>query len=188
MVHLALYAPAEPRAPRTLRLPGGYLAGSLDGAANAGLFLGGSTYPWLSAQILGLLGLSALALALWVWSQNRVQHPLFDLSVLRVRSFSLASAATFFYGPAFLGAVAFLPLYLQVVKGVSASASGVTVLPLTLGVVLGATGSGVLSGRLGRFKPLLLLGTGWLLAVFLTLHFLIKVDTPSGWRCCFSSC
>ncbi|RIH76591.1 Multidrug resistance protein 3 [Meiothermus taiwanensis] len=139
---------------------------------------GGSTYPWLSAQILGLLGLSALALALWVWSQNRVQHPLFDLSVLRVRSFSLASAATFFYGPAFLGAVAFLPLYLQVVKGVSASASGVTVLPLTLGVVLGATGSGVLSGRLGRFKPLLLLGTGWLLAVFLTLHFLIKVDTP----------
>ncbi|GIW29232.1 MAG: hypothetical protein KatS3mg070_2595 [Meiothermus sp.] len=139
---------------------------------------GGSTYPWLSAQILGLLGLSALALVLWVWSQNRVQHPLFDLSILRVRSFSLASAATFFYGPAFLGAVAFLPLYLQVVKGVSASASGVTVLPLTLGVVLGATGSGVLSGRLGRFKPLLLLGTGWLLAIFLTLHFLIKVDTP----------
>ncbi|MCL6531147.1 DHA2 family efflux MFS transporter permease subunit [Meiothermus ruber] len=139
---------------------------------------GGSTYPWLSAQILGLLGLSALALVLWVWSQNRVQHPLFDLSILRVRSFSLASAATFFYGPAFLGAVAFLPLYLQVVKGVSASASGVTVLPLTLGVVLGATGSGLLSGRLGRFKPLLLLGTGWLLAIFLTLHFLIKVDTP----------
>ncbi len=139
---------------------------------------GGSTYPWLSAQILGLLGVSVLALVLWVWSQNRAQHPLFDLSILRVRSFSLASAATFFYGPAFLGAVAFLPLYLQVVKGVSASASGVTVLPLTLGVVLGATGSGVLSGRLGRFKPLLLLGTGWLLAIFLTLHFLIKVDTP----------
>nr|WP_308446027.1 MDR family MFS transporter [Meiothermus sp.] len=139
---------------------------------------GGSSYAWLSPQIIGLLAFSAGALVLWVWSQNREEHPLFDLSVLRVRSFSLASAATFFYGPAFLGAVAFLPLYLQVVKGVSASASGVTVLPLTLGVVLGATGSGVLSGRLGRFKPLLLLGTGWLLAIFLTLHFLISLDTP----------
>ncbi|RIH89673.1 MDR family MFS transporter [Calidithermus roseus] len=139
---------------------------------------GGSTYPWLSAPILGLFALSALALALWVWSQNREPHPLFDLSVLRIRSFSLASAATFFYGPAFLGAVAFLPLYLQVVKGVSASASGVTVLPLTLGVVLGASGSGVLSGRLGRFKPLLLAGTLWLLLIFTVLHFVLSVDTP----------
>ncbi|MCS7069509.1 MAG: MFS transporter, partial [Meiothermus sp.] len=139
---------------------------------------GGSTYPWLSAPVLGLFGLAVVALALWVWSQNREPHPLFDLSVLRIRSFSLASAATFFYGPAFLGAVAFLPLYLQVVKGVSASASGVTVLPLTLGVVLGASGSGVLSGRLGRFKPLLLVGTFWLLLVFTLLHFVLSVNTP----------
>jgi len=139
---------------------------------------GGSTYPWLSAPILGLFVLSALSLVLWVWSQNRQPHPLFDLSLLRVRTFSLASAATFFFGPAFLGAVAFLPLYLQVVKGVSASASGVTVLPLTLGVVLGASSSGVLSGRMGRFKPLLLVGTLWLLATFLTLHFLLSVETP----------
>lgn len=139
---------------------------------------GGSTYPWLSLQVMGLLAFSALALVLWIWLQNREQYPLFDLSILQVRSFSLASAATFFYGPAFLGAVAFLPLYLQVVKGVSASASGVTVLPLTVGVVLGATTSGILSGRLGRFKPLLLLGTAWLLAIFITLHFLIRVDTP----------
>lgn len=139
---------------------------------------GGSTYPWLSAPIVGLFVLSALALALWVWSQNREPHPLFDLSVLRVRSFSLASAATFFYGPAFLGAVAFLPLYLQVVKGVSASASGLTVLPLTLGVVLGAGGSGALSGRLGRFKPLLLVGTVWMLLMFIVLHFVLSVDTP----------
>ncbi|MCX7739907.1 MAG: MFS transporter, partial [Meiothermus sp.] len=139
---------------------------------------GGSTYPWLSAPILGLFVLSALSLALWVWSQNCQPNPLFDLSLLRVRTFSLASAATFFFGPAFLGAVAFLPLYLQVVKGVSASASGLTVLPLTLGVVLGASTSGLLSGRMGRFKPLLLLGTIWLLATFLALHFLLSVETP----------
>lgn len=139
---------------------------------------GGSTYPWGSPRILGLFALSAVALALWVWSQSREKHPLFDLSILKIPTFTIASVATFFYGPAFLGAVAFLPLYLQVVKGVSASASGVTVLPLTVGVVLGATGSGILSGRLGRYKPLLLIGTLWLLAVFLTLHFVLSVNTP----------
>lgn len=139
---------------------------------------GGSTYAWSSPRILGLLALSAGGLALWVWSQARVNHPLFDLSVFRVRTFTLASVAGFFYGPAFLGAVAFLPLYLQVVKGVSASASGVTVLPLTLGVIIGAVGSGVLSSRMGRFKPILVVGTLWLLAVFLVLHFVLSVDTP----------
>lgn len=139
---------------------------------------GGSAYAWDSPRILGLFALSAVGLALWVWSQAREKHPLFDLSVFRVRSFTLASVAGFFYGPAFLGAVAFLPLYLQVVKGVSASASGVTVLPLTLGVILGAMGSGILSSRLGRFKPILVAGTLWLLAVFVVLHFVLSVDTP----------
>lgn len=139
---------------------------------------GGSTYPWGSPRILGLFALSAVGLVLWVWSQSRVHQPLFDLSVFRVRSFTLASVAGFFYGPAFLGAVAFLPLYLQVVKGVSASASGVTVLPLTLGVIVGAVGSGVLSSRIGRFKPILVVGTLWLLAVFVVLHFVLSVDTP----------
>lgn len=69
--------------------------------------------------------------------------------------------------------MAFLPLYLQVVKGVSASQSGVTVLPLTLGVVVGSMGGGQLLARTGRYKPLLL-GS----ALFLALHFLLGVGTP----------
>jgi len=139
---------------------------------------GGSTYAWTSPRILFLFAVSAVGLALWIWSQLREPHPLLDLSIFRIRTFSLASIATFFYGPAFLGAVAFLPLYLQVVKGVSASASGVTILPLTLGVVVGATGSGILSGRLGRYKTLLIVGSVWLVGIFLLLHFLLQVDTP----------
>lgn len=138
----------------------------------------GSAYAWDSPRILALFAGSAVGLGLWIWSQLREPHPLLDLRIFRVRTFSLASVATFFYGPAFLGAVAFLPLYLQVVKGVSASASGVTVLPLTLGVVLGATGSGILSGRLGRYKTLLIAGSVWLVLIFLLLHFLLRVDTP----------
>lgn len=139
---------------------------------------GGSTYAWNSPRILFLFALTAVVLGLWIWSQLKEKHPLFDLSVLRIRSFSFAALAGFFFGPAFLGAVAFLPLYLQVVKGVSASASGVTVLPLTIGVIVGAMGSGILSGRMGRYKPLLVIGTVWLLAIFLILHFVLAIETP----------
>ena len=139
---------------------------------------GGSTYAWNSPRIIFLFALSAVGLALWIWSQTRIKHPLFDLSVLRIRTFTLSSVAGFFFGPAFLGAVAFLPLYLQVVKGVSASASGVTVLPLTAGVIIGAMGSGILSSRMGRYKPLLVGGAIWLLTVFLLLHFVLQVNTP----------
>lgn len=78
---------------------------------------GGSTYPWGSPVILGLLGSALVGLGAWVALERRLSHPLFDLSVFQRRTFSLSAAAAFFYGPAFLGAVAFLPLYLQMVKG-----------------------------------------------------------------------
>lgn len=139
---------------------------------------GGSTYPWGSPEILGLFALAALGLFLWVWAELRVKHPLFDLSVFRIPTFTYAALASFFYGPAFLGTVAFLPLYLQVVKGVSASQSGVTVLPLTLGVVLGSVGAGQAAARLGRYKALLLGSALFLLALFLVFHPVLRVDTP----------
>ncbi|GAA6754574.1 MDR family MFS transporter [Thermus thalpophilus] len=139
---------------------------------------GGSTYPWASPVILGLLAGALLGLSAWVYAELKVAHPLFDLSVFRIPTFSLSALAAFFFGPAFLGAVAFLPLYLQVVKGVSASQSGVTVLPLTLGVMAGSIGGGQLVARLGRYKALLLGSPLFLFVLFLTLHFVLAVDTP----------
>ena len=139
---------------------------------------GGSTYPWDSPRILGLFALAAAAFGLWVLVELRVPHPLFDLAVFRIPTFTYAALASFFYGPAFLGAVAFLPLYLQVVKGVSASQSGVTVLPLTFGVILGSVGGGQLAARHGRYKGLVLGSALFLLGIFLLFHFLLRVDTP----------
>ncbi|WP_243026969.1 MDR family MFS transporter [Thermus albus] len=141
---------------------------------------GGSTYPWGSPVILGLFIGAFLGLLLWAISQLRLPYPLLDLSAFRMRVFSLSALAAFFYGPAFLGAVAFLPLYLQVVKGVSASQSGVTVLPLVLGVMVGSLGAGQLLARFGRYKVLLIASATFILAMFLLLHFALTVETPLG--------
>lgn len=141
---------------------------------------GGSTYPWGSPVILGLFAFALLGLTLWIWAELRLPHPLFDLTVFRGRVFSLSAVAAFFYGPAFLGAVAFLPLYLQVVKGISAGQSGITVLPLTLGVVVGSLVGGQLLARLGRYKLLLVGSSTLMLSLFLLLYLLLRVETPLG--------
>lgn len=139
---------------------------------------GGSTYPWGSPRILGLLAFSLVGLIGWVWSQLRTPEPLFDLSILRFRTFSLAAGAMFFFGAAFLGALVFLPLYLIQVKGISASNAGLSLLPLSIGSILGATLGGQLAGRLGRYKPLLLASGIWFLGLVLLLHATLSVNTP----------
>ncbi len=138
----------------------------------------GSTYPWGSTRIISLFVFSAVALGVWIWTQLRTKDPLFDLSILRIRTFSLASIAMFFYGGAFLGAIIFLPLYLVQVKGISATNAGLSLLPLSFGVVVGAISSGQLASRIGRYKPILLVSGVWMLALFLFTHFTLAVETP----------
>ncbi len=139
---------------------------------------GGSTYPWTSPEILGLLALTALGLALFLWAERTNPEPLFDLTLLNHPVFRWASVALFFFGSAFLSAMLFLPLYLIQVKGISATSSGLTLTPLVLGVVVGSFTSGQLASRFGRYKPLMIAGNLWLIAGFLLMHQLIRVDTP----------
>lgn len=138
----------------------------------------GSTYPWADVHIWGLIATSIVVLMFWIRSQLRGSAPLFDLSILSIRTFSLSAGASFFFGGAFLGAIAFLPLYLQFVKGISATGSGLSLLPLSLGVVTGAISSGQIASRIGKYKPLLIGSGVWLALCYLYLHFALKVDTP----------
>ncbi len=139
---------------------------------------GGTTYAWTDPIELGLFALAALGLLIFVWVELRVPEPLFDLSLLKNPVFRYASAALFFFGAAFLSAMFFLPLYLIEVKGISATHSGLTLLPLTLGAILGSLGAGTLASRTGRYKAWMLAGNAWLLLNFLAMHRVIALDTP----------
>ncbi len=139
---------------------------------------GGTTYPWTSPTELGLFGLAGLGLVLFVWVETHVAEPLFDLSLFVNPIFRYASLALFFFGAAFLSAMFFLPLYLIQVKGISATSSGLTLMPLTLGAVFGSVAGGQLASRTGRYKPWMLIGNLWLLLNFLAMHYLIDLNTP----------
>ncbi|HXP20722.1 MAG TPA: MFS transporter [Streptosporangiaceae bacterium] len=129
---------------------------------------GGTEYRWTSPQIIGL-GVLAVGLGVGWWlSARRAAEPVLPLRLFQNRVFSVSSAIGFAAGFAMFGALAFLPLFLQVVRGVSPTISGVYLLPMVLGMLITSIGSGQLIARLGRYKVFPIAGTA-LLSVALWL-------------------
>jgi MFS family permease len=92
--------------------------------------------------------------------------------------FVVTSAVGFVVGLALFGAVTFLPLYLQVVKGHSPTASGLQLTPMMAGVLVSSIVSGQLISRFGRYKPFPIAGTA-LMSVAVALLSQLSVDTPT---------
>jgi EmrB/QacA subfamily drug resistance transporter len=129
---------------------------------------GGTTYPWGSPEIIGLFVASAVLLLAWWVSARRAAEPVLPLRLFRNSVFSVASAIGLAAGFAMFGALSFLPLFLQVVHGVSPTISGVYLLPMVLGMLATSIGSGQVIARTGRYKVFPIVGTA-LMAVSLFL-------------------
>jgi EmrB/QacA subfamily drug resistance transporter len=121
--------------------------------------LGGTTYPWWSGPMIVLLALSIALPVGFVLAERRAREPLVPLYLFQNRVFSVASAIGFVVGISLFGSVTYIPLYLQVVKGASPTASGLQLLPLMAGVLVASIGSGQLISRFGRYKVFPIVGT-----------------------------
>lgn len=145
-----------------------------------GLQLDKTAYPWSGAVTLALLVGGAAVTALFVFRSLRIPDPILAMSLFRNRVFSISNLAGFFMGAAFLSIVAFLPLFMVNVVGVSATGAGLSMVPLSLGVVLGSVVSGQIVSRHGHYRRLLLIGGAVLLVgVFLLSRMPVEV---SFWR------
>jgi EmrB/QacA subfamily drug resistance transporter len=120
---------------------------------------GGHSYPWASPQIVGLLAVTVLSLGAFMVVERRVPEPVLPLDLFGNRVFSLTNTAAFVVSMAFFGAITFLPLYLQLGLGVSATQSGMVMLPMMFGLILSSTIAGRLTTIWGRYKPLMLFGS-----------------------------
>jgi EmrB/QacA subfamily drug resistance transporter len=141
-------------------------------------------YGWGSPRILGLLLLSVLGLAGFIAVEARASHPILPLGLFRNRTFTRANFALLIVSVAFMGVVSFLPLYMQLGLGASPSDSGLSMLPLMLGLIVASTVSGQVVTRTGVFKPVLISGVCILMVgVFLLLQ--TRAGTPLwdvSWR------
>jgi EmrB/QacA subfamily drug resistance transporter len=139
---------------------------------------GGTTYAWSSPVIIGLFAASVVLLFGWYLSARRAPEAVLPLRLFRNRVFVIASAIGLAAGFAMFGALSYLPLFLQVVHGVSPTISGVYLLPMVLGLLLTSIGSGQLIARTGRYKVFPIVGTA-LLAVALFLLATLSPTTPT---------
>ena len=120
---------------------------------------GGTQYPWGSATIIGLFVAAAVLLAGFVVAESRASSPMLPLRLFRSNVFSVSSILSFIVGFAMMGCMTFLPTYLQYCQGVSATTSGVRMLPMVLGLLVASTTAGNIVSTTGRYRIFPIAGT-----------------------------
>jgi EmrB/QacA subfamily drug resistance transporter len=134
-------------------------------------------YLWNDPLLAALFAVAAAGLTAFVWWELRTPEPLMDLWLFRDPTVRWGAAAVFVLGGAFLAPMVFLPLFMVNVVGVTATASGLTVTPLVLGVLAGNLVSGVLVSRLGRYRELMLGSLALLVVGAAVLAFTLTAST-----------
>jgi len=140
---------------------------------------GGTQYAWDSATIIGLFVVSAVSLGLFVLAESRAVDPILPLRLFRSSVFTISVILAFIVGFAMLGAMTFLPTFLQYVDGVSATESGLQTLPLVVGLLVTSIASGTVIGRTGRYRWFPIVGT---LLMALGLWLLSRMDASTSWE------
>ncbi|MFF2328951.1 MULTISPECIES: MFS transporter [unclassified Streptomyces] len=147
------------RTPHTIDYLGTFLIASVATCLVLVASLGGTTWAWGSAQIIGLAVLSVLLLIAFVHVERRAAEPVLPLKLFRLRTFTLVAVISFVVGFAMFGAMTYLPTFLQVVHGTTPTMSGVHMLPMVFGLLLTSTVSGQIVSRTGRWKVFPIAGT-----------------------------
>jgi EmrB/QacA subfamily drug resistance transporter len=121
---------------------------------------GGTEFAWTSPVILGLLAAALVLIVLLLLHELRVQDPLLPVHLFRNNVFVIGNSLGFLMGAASVGATIFLPLFLQVVIGATASNSGLLITPMMIGISIGAFGTSQFVRRTGHYKLVPLVAFG----------------------------
>ncbi|WP_232661554.1 MDR family MFS transporter [Pseudonocardia sp. TRM90224] len=138
----------------------------------------GRIWGWSSTSALVCYGIGAAGIVAFLLAEWRIgDDALLPLRFFRHGVFSWGSVAGFVVGMGMFGALALLPLYLQIVKGATPTEAGLQTLPLVLGIMSMSVFSGQLISRTGRYKVWPILGIS-LMIVGIGLLSRVGIDTP----------
>lgn len=138
---------------------------------------GGNEYAWGSPVILGLFAGGLVALALFCLVEFRAREPMLPMRLFRNPVFTVCSVLSFIVGFAMLGAMIFLPTYLQYVDGDSATLSGVRTLPMVLGLLVASIFSGNVVSKTGQYRIFPIVGS---LTMSVGLYLLSRMGPGTG--------
>lgn len=143
---------------------------------------GGNTYPWDSPIIIGLGVLALAAGIVFVAIERRAKDPIIPLRLFRDRNFVLATLAGLMLAVAMFGVLGYMPTYMQMVAGVSATVAGLLMIPMVAGLMTASLVTGQLVSRSGRYKWMPIMST-LIIALGLFLFSTVTVST-SLWLIC----
>jgi EmrB/QacA subfamily drug resistance transporter len=141
---------------------------------------GGNVYPWTSPQVVSLL-LGAIGLiALFVWHENRAAEPILRPRLFRISTFTIMNCTVFLVCVAFFGVTIYLPLFLQLVTGLSPTLSGLLLFPLMFALTLTSALVGRAITRTGHYRMWPIVG-GILMPIGLLMVSTMNPHTPA-WK------
>jgi EmrB/QacA subfamily drug resistance transporter len=134
--------------------------------------------PWVGGAII----LGIVILAVFLWWETRAPDPIIRLELFRIRNVAISVVAMAMVSFGFLGAIVFLPQWFQVVKGLSALESGFNLLPLVASLIVGATITGQIAAKTGKYR-LVIFGAMVILAggLFLMTSLTANTELPIVW-------
>ncbi|MGI5438889.1 MFS transporter [Streptomyces shenzhenensis] len=138
---------------------------------------GGTEYDWGSRQILGLGAGAVAATVLFLVAEHYAAEPLIPLRLFRDSVFNVTGLVGLVVGIALFGAASYLPTFLQMVDGATATESGLLMLPMMGGIVVASIVSGQLISHTGRYRIYPVLG-GALSVAGMWLLSRLEIDTP----------
>ncbi|KJS52433.1 MFS transporter [Streptomyces rubellomurinus subsp. indigoferus] len=138
---------------------------------------GGNQYAWGSGVIVALFVGGAVALGLFCWAETRAAEPMLPMRLFRNPVFAVCSVLSFIVGFAMLGALTFLPTFLQYVDGDSATVSGVRMLPMVIGLLIASIASGNVVSKTGKYRLFPIAGT---LVMGVGLYLLSRLEPGTG--------
>jgi EmrB/QacA subfamily drug resistance transporter len=164
LIALAVLGATLPTTPPRARPVIDYLgAGVLAAALSAVVLvasLGGTTWPWASAQTVVVGAAGVLLLGVFVLVERRASEPVLPPRLIRDRVFAVASSLSLIVGFAMFGSITFLPLYFQTVDAASPTSAGLRLIPMMVGLLTMSIVSGQLISRRGRYRVFPIFGTG----------------------------
>ena len=138
---------------------------------------GGNEHAWSSPTIIGLFACGIVLMTVFVWWETRAEEPILPLTLFTDPTFRVCAVLGMLVAMGLFGVIAFVPVFLQVAKGVSATESGLLTVPMMIGIVSTAIFAGQMISRTGRYRVYPIAGT---LAVALALLVLSRLTESAN--------
>ncbi|MBR2568888.1 MAG: MFS transporter [Paenibacillus sp.] len=135
----------------------------------------GTTYPWDSIEVISLFGAAVLFLIIFIFVELRVKSPVLPMSLFRNDIVTLSNLIGFIMNAGMMGALIYLPFFVQGVEGVSPTYSGYVTMPMSIAMVVISAFTGKWITKTGKYKRYAMLGMPIMIAGMVMMAFMNNI-------------